>query len=253
MKQETEKTYGVFGRRCANRIFTLIELLVVIAIIAILAAMLLPALQAAREKARAASCISNLKQHGTAFQMYFGDYNERMIPKIVLVPQRKTWADLLFPYLGGQDRPNVDYNKRLKVMNCPSMTSLGKCSDSTAHLAYGMNEFFGVTGGRSDCVDPATILISKIPFPSKHLLVSEDARRQDADESSGHYGVYPSLARPYLRNQEESHSGMVNVLFIAGNVQAVKLLQLIRVGSTGGFSKILPWNTLLNPAPESAL
>ena len=79
--------------------FTLIELLVVIAIIAILAAILFPVFAQAREKARQASCMSNLKQLGLGEMQYTQDYDETTSGSYINTPAgRIYYPELIYPY-----------------------------------------------------------------------------------------------------------------------------------------------------------
>ena len=110
--------------------FTLIELLVVIAIIAILAAILFPVFARARENARRASCLSNLKQIGIAVMQYTQDYDEKYMHQhedLTTPANSYLWFQPLQPYI-----------KSEQVFRCPSKTP----DSSGAESDYLMNGFF---------------------------------------------------------------------------------------------------------------
>jgi len=212
-----------------KRGFTLIELLVVIAIIAILAAILFPVFARAREKARQASCLSNVKQITLGFLMYAQDYDEYIRSSYIPNPVHHTYWTWFFgiaPYL-----------KNVQVLRCPSeswdMGTYGQYFPGLDYpnqrlmLSYGENLNLGYS---SRCYK-----LAEIKRPAECILIGDSGPHllsSRAAASSGHI-QYLNNADPnpppefpdtyfieshavYLR-----HNWTGNVGFVDGHAKAV--------------------------------
>ncbi len=206
-------------KKSVQRGFTLIELLVVVAIIGILAAMLFPVFGRARESARKASCMSNLKQIGLAAMQYSQDYDERVMP-LGYIYGGKTyywWGSVKSSVLNESESMLQPYMKNTQIQACPSFDN--KLRTAIGLTGYAYNDAYLHPNWYSG---NASVSLARIGDSARTVMLSDSARISFLDGKTLEANTFltpPSQNYPALHAR---HNGTANVLWADGHVKAFK-------------------------------